>query len=61
MKKFFLRVLVFHDELKNLELEGQDSKFSVHSLLAVPVLLEEENALFPLRKEPLYKLSTTRK
>ena len=57
MKKFFLRVLVFHDELKNLELEGQDSKFSVHSLLAVPVLLEEEeNALFPLREEPLYKL-----
>ncbi len=57
MKKFFLRMLVFHDELKNLKLEGQGPKFSVHSLLAVPLLVkEEDNALFPLREYPLFKL-----
>jgi len=56
MKKFFLRVLVFHDELKNLKLEGQGPKFSVHSLLAVPLLVKEDNALFPLRAYPLFKL-----
>jgi hypothetical protein len=60
-KKVSLKVLIFHDELKNLKLKEQGPKFSVHSLLAVPLILEEEgeNTLSPLRKFPLYMLSET--
>ena len=52
-----MRVLVFHDERKDLRLKGRGESFSVHSLLAVPKLLKEEGALLTHEEHPLCRLS----